>query len=109
MEKHFIRDASAITSAVIPYHSNHSVSTKKKNTAFSSAHSWAFSAERLAFLAGKNALVDTQPNTTDLEHGIFFAVYAGLESSRISSKISLFVSWRWTKVLRVWNDMRASN
>ncbi len=35
-----------ITSADIPYHSNHSVSTeeKKKYTAFSSAHSWAFSA-----------------------------------------------------------------
>ncbi len=32
------------------------------------------------------------------------AVYA--ESSQISSKISSLVSRRWTKVLRVWNDMR---
>ncbi len=40
--------------------------------------------------------------TTDLENGIFFAVYAGSESSQISSKITLFVFRRWTKVLRVW-------
>jgi len=37
------------------------------------------------------------------------AVYGGSESSQISSKISSFVFWRWTKVLQVWNDMRASN
>ncbi len=43
-----------------------------------------------------------------LERGSSLAVYAGSEGSRISSKISLFVIWRWTKVLRVWNDMRVS-
>ncbi len=32
----------------------------------------------------------------------------GSESSQNSSKISSFVSQRWTKVLRVWNDMRVS-
>ncbi len=44
-----------------------------------------------------------------LEHGSSFAVYAGSESSRISSKISSFVLQRWTKVLQVWNDMRVNN
>ncbi len=33
----------------------------------------------------------------------------GSESSQISSTISYFVFWRWTKVLWVWNDMRVSN
>ncbi len=33
----------------------------------------------------------------------------GSESSQIPSKISAFEFWRWTKVLQVWNDMRASN
>ncbi len=39
-----------------------------------------------------------------LEHGSCVAVYAGSEISRISSKISSFELWRWTKVLRVWKD-----
>ncbi len=37
------------------------------------------------------------------------AVCAGSERSRNASKISWFVFWRWTKVLRVWTDMRVSN
>ncbi len=36
-----------------------------------------------------------------LEHGSYIAVYAGSESSWISSKKSEFVFWRWTKVLQV--------
>ncbi len=36
------------------------------------------------------------------------AVYAGSESSWISSEISSFVFRRWTKVLRVWYEMRVS-
>jgi len=32
-------------------------------------------------------------------------VNGGTESSQISSKISVFVFRRWTKVLWVWNDM----
>ncbi len=39
-----------------------------------------------------------------LEHGSCFAVYAGSESSQISSK----VFQRWTKLLRIWNNMRVS-
>ncbi len=44
-----------------------------------------------------------------LELVVCVAVLAGSESSLISSKISKFVFWTWTKVLRVWNDMRVSN
>ncbi len=42
-----------------------------------------------------------------LKHGSCVAVYA--ESFWISSKISQFVFWRWSKFLRVWNDMRVIN
>ncbi len=44
-----------------------------------------------------------------LEHVSCIAVYAESESSQISSKISSFVFWRWTKVLRIWKDKRVSN
>ncbi len=43
-----------------------------------------------------------------LDRGRTPAVYGGSEGSRISSKIYPFVFQRWTKVLRVWNDMRVS-
>ncbi len=41
--------------------------------------------------------------------GVRITVCGGPESSRISSKTSSFVFWRWTQVLRVWNDTRMSN
>ncbi len=41
-----------------------------------------------------------------LELGSYVAVYAGLESSRISSKIILICV---PKILQVWNDTRVSN
>ncbi len=41
-----------------------------------------------------------------LEHVSCVAVYGGSESSQIPSKIFVFVFRRWTKVLRVWNNMR---
>ncbi len=44
-----------------------------------------------------------------LERGSSLAVYAGSESSQISSNTSQFVFQRWTKVLQVWNDMRVRN
>ncbi len=37
------------------------------------------------------------------------AVYAGSETSQISSKTFEYVFQRWTKVLWVWNDMKVSN
>ncbi len=44
-----------------------------------------------------------------LERVSCVAVYAGSESSRISSKTSKSVFWRWTKVLRVRTNMKVSN
>ncbi len=43
-----------------------------------------------------------------LDCGRTLAVYEQSESSRISSKIFVFVFRRWAKVLQVWNDMRES-
>jgi len=39
------------------------------------------------------------------QSGSCVAVNDGTESSQISSKRSSFVFWRWTKVLRVWNNV----
>ncbi len=47
------------------------------------------------------------PTVLDLKCVSCVAAYRGLESSRISSKISLLQ--RGMKVLRVWNDTRMSN
>ncbi len=45
----------------------------------------------------------------DLDRGNYIAVYGRVRELSDSSKTSYFVFWRWTKVLRVWNDMRLSN
>jgi len=39
------------------------------------------------------------------QSGSCVAVNGGTERTQVSSKRSSFVFWRWTKVVRVWNDM----